>query len=62
MSVVHCPLCGLRFHLPSELDEHAREEHAPRVVEGRASVTVARPKVRESALDAVLSRRRAAAG
>ena len=25
MSTVHCPLCGLRFHYASELDEHARD-------------------------------------
>ena len=25
MSTVHCPLCGLRFHYASELDDHARE-------------------------------------
>lgn len=26
----HCPLCGLYFHYASELDLHAREDHAPR--------------------------------
>lgn len=28
----HCPLCGLYFHYASELDLHAREDHAPRHV------------------------------
>jgi len=23
----NCPLCGLRFHFASELDQHAREDH-----------------------------------
>lgn len=27
---IHCPLCGLRFNRASELDLHAREDHAPR--------------------------------
>lgn len=26
---LHCPLCGLYFHYASELDLHAREDHAP---------------------------------
>ncbi|MEX2289290.1 MAG: hypothetical protein WD794_03070 [Mycobacteriales bacterium] len=30
MSTLHCPLCGLRFHYASELDEHAREHCVPR--------------------------------
>lgn len=29
MRTVHCPLCGLRYTYPSELDAHAREDHAP---------------------------------
>lgn len=29
MSTLHCPLCGLRFRYGSELDAHAREDHAP---------------------------------
>ena len=29
MRTVHCPLCGLRYTHPSELDVHAREDHAP---------------------------------
>lgn len=29
MRSVHCPLCGLRYAYPSELDVHVREEHAP---------------------------------
>ena len=29
MSTLHCPLCGLRFRFGSELDVHAREDHAP---------------------------------
>lgn len=29
MSNLHCPLCGLYFHYASELELHAREDHAP---------------------------------
>ena len=29
MTTLHCPLCGLRFRYGSELDQHAREDHAP---------------------------------
>ena len=32
MRTVHCPLCGLRFAHTSELDAHARDEHAPATV------------------------------
>lgn len=31
-TVLHCPLCGLRFHYASELDEHAREHCVPREI------------------------------
>jgi hypothetical protein len=31
----HCPLCGLRFRYPTELEEHARDEHVPVHVEER---------------------------
>lgn len=59
---VHCPLCGLRFRLATELDQHARDEHAPPVVETKETVTV--PKVRragdvETPWDRVLARRAA---
>lgn len=29
MTTLHCPLCGLRFRYGSELDQHARDDHAP---------------------------------
>lgn len=29
MTTYHCPLCGLRFRWASELDGHARDDHAP---------------------------------
>jgi hypothetical protein len=29
MGTVHCPLCGLRYRHASELDQHARDAHAP---------------------------------
>ena len=32
MRTVHCPLCGLRFARVAELDQHAREDHAPATV------------------------------
>lgn len=47
MRTVHCPLCGLRFTHASELDAHARDDHAPpAVAEGRTTIVVhaARPR------------------
>ena len=29
MRTVQCPLCGLRFAHTTELDAHARDDHAP---------------------------------
>ena len=28
-----CPICHLRFHYASELDDHAREAHVPLALE-----------------------------
>lgn len=54
---VHCPLCGLRFARATELDEHARDDHAPPVVTTRESITVVRAHPRENGFDQVLRRR-----
>jgi hypothetical protein len=61
MGTVHCPLCGLRFRHGTELDQHAREDHAPpSPPETRETVTI--PKHRhadelETPLDQVLGHR-----
>ncbi|MDP3714649.1 MAG: hypothetical protein Q8R60_19455 [Mycobacteriales bacterium] len=51
MTTYHCPLCGLRFSWTSELDEHAREEHAPHdlVVVQEHITAYKAPKVRTDA-------------
>lgn len=57
MGTVHCPLCGLRFPRPSELDQHAVNDHAPPVAHTQDRITVPRVHVRETALDRVLGSR-----
>lgn len=43
MRTVHCPLCGLRYQHPSELDHHVREEHGPAAPpEGQVTIAVRR--------------------
>ena len=57
MGTVHCPLCGLRFRHCAELDQHARDEHAPACPpERHETVTVSRARHRETPLDRVLGR------
>lgn len=60
MGTVHCPLCGLRFRSGSELDVHARDDHAPPAAPERQE-TVKVPRTRhvedvENAFDQVLGR------
>ncbi len=59
MGTVHCPLCGLRYRHGSELDEHARDAHAPvDPPERRETISVPRRRPpRESVLDQFLQRR-----
>ncbi|HVM28720.1 MAG TPA: hypothetical protein VM433_13745 [Mycobacteriales bacterium] len=59
MGTVHCPLCGLRYRHGSELDEHAREAHAPASPpESRETLVVPRRRPpRENVIDQVLHRR-----
>ncbi len=60
MGTVHCPLCGLRYRHVSELDQHARDAHAPpAAAEKRETVTIPRTrtgKELERPLDQVLGR------
>lgn len=56
MRTVHCPLCGLRFTHGSELDQHARDEHAPPVLEGREVLHVSHARHVERPVDQVLRR------
>jgi hypothetical protein len=59
MGTVHCPLCGLRYRHAAELDQHARDEHAPPCPpETRETLQVPRARrVVETPLDQVLRRR-----
>jgi hypothetical protein len=59
MGTVHCPLCGLRFRHGSELDQHARDEHAPPAAEEtRETLRIPRHReVEERPIDQVLKRR-----
>lgn len=42
--VLTCPLCGLRYHARTELELHAREDHAPPPQEeGRETLHVPHP-------------------
>jgi hypothetical protein len=57
MRTVHCPLCGLRYAHASELDQHARDDHAaPLTAEGRAVLRVAHARHVERPIDQVLRR------
>ena len=42
MRTVHCPLCGLRYAHVSELDCHAREDHAPPAAKERQETLLRR--------------------
>lgn len=60
MRTVHCPLCGLRFARPGELDEHARDDHAPPLpAEVKDALKVTHPHYVELPIDQVLRRRTA---
>ncbi|HWG94000.1 MAG TPA: hypothetical protein VNU66_07235 [Mycobacteriales bacterium] len=44
MATLHCPLCGLRYARGSELDLHARDDHAPPPApESQVRIPVVRP-------------------
>lgn len=58
MGTVHCPLCGLRFRAGGELDQHARDDHAPPAVETRETLRIPRSRrIVETPFDQVLRRR-----
>lgn len=44
MSTLQCPLCGLRFQHSTELEVHARDDHAPQRLQRLAHLAPPRPR------------------